>query len=688
MYREYTERLKDGIEVSNNNIPVILDVETFRYDLLVGIKDLKDNSFKFYWNNDIKAALDDIRENNRPVITYNGEHYDLPLLYNYFYNKTNKATFFELSKFIVEDQLELYIPKDFFYSIDVMAALQTRQSLKLIEAILGWEIRETTIDFNYEFKLREDQRREVEHYNIQDLEASHALYNKMSSYFNLRIRLAEYLGMKHDYRIPLPTMMGIGLNAHRERHESLPIHQDIYNLPIKHEVKDVMIKHMEGKKSGLSYNFEINGVPYTVGDGGIHSNLYKVDESDVWHIDVKGYYTLIQILFNLFSRNIPDKDTAKVIKMYFERLKLNGSDFSNMTKKLYDIISTKYPDILKFIFEEDLEKDKVTANSLKLGILSIWGAMRNYAHILHDYDAGFLVTLYGQINLIYLIELLSGDKCDVLNANTDGIIVKGDVEFIRSKVKEWQDYTGFDVEVVNYKRFVAKDINNYIMGNSIDKLTTKGRNFTALRDWLFTNIVLIPQAAVISKLLTELLFNGEAHNDPEQYVRDRVKNYTPQDYMFIANHTMRYQGMFFAETGERMQRTNRVYAHKEGNTVYKFKGEFSKHNMIFVSEVVEYQNPKRDVLSKKTIKGYIRETNLKMFNSAVGLDKEQYLESLPKTSDGKDLMFRYGEEQFKYPGLPLVKMCNDHVDTYRIEVMDINYDYYIDEIMKVYVTYV
>ena len=688
MYRDYVEKLTEDNNSTNDQIPVILDVETFRYDLLVGIKDLRDDSYEFYWNNDIKKALETLKEENRPIITYNGEHYDLPLLYNYFFNPTNKATFFELSKFIVEDQLELYIPKDFFYSIDLMAALQTRQSLKLIEAILGWEIRETTIDFNYEFKLSEDQRREVEHYNIQDLDASHALYDKLQTYFNLRIKLAEYLGMKHDYRIPLPTMMGIGLEAHREKHNPIPIDPRVYNLPIKHEVKEVMIKHMEGKKAGLSYDFEINGVSYTVGDGGIHSNLYKIDETDVWHVDVKGYYTLIQILFDLFSRNIPKHGIEKVVKMYFERLKLRGSDFSNMPDILYNKIKKEYPKVLNYIFNEEIEQDKLTADSLKLGILSIWGAMRNYHHILHDHDAGFLVTLYGQIFIIYLIELLSDDRVQILNANTDGLIVKGDVDFIREKVKQWQGETGFDVEVVKYKRFVAKDINNYIMGNSLEDLTVKGRNFTALRDWLFTNIVLVPQTAIISKLLSELLFNGEKHIDPEQYVRDRIDKFEPQDYMFIANHTMRYQGMFMAETGERMQRTNRVYAHKNGGTVYKFRGDFEKYKMIPVSKVVEYNDIKLDIIRKKTIKGYVRDSNLEQFNEAVGLDKEEFLESLPKTSDDKDLMFRYGDNQYKYPGLPLVKMCNDEVSTYNLKDMDVDFDYYVNEIMKLYVTYV
>lgn len=683
-----------------NKLPVILDIETFRYDLLMGIKDMATGKYHFYWNSDIKPALDKIIKEDRYVITYNGEHYDLPLLYNYFYNSRNQASFFELSKFIVEDNLQLSYPKTFVKSIDLMASLSSFQSLKLVEAILGWEIRETSISFDYEFKLTNDQRKEIEHYNIQDLDTSEALYNKMQNYFNLRVNLAEYLGIEHDYRIPLPTLMGLGLGAHRQVHEPVKIDPRLEEVPIISDVKQVLLDHMKGRRPGLSYTFEIKGVSYTVGDGGIHSNIDPIDRDDVYHVDVKGYYTLIQLLFNLFSRNIPIEGIEKVVHMYFERLKLSGSNFDNMSKILYDKILEDYPRVHDYIFNETVELNYTTANSLKIGILSIWGAMRNFHHILYDFDVGFLVTLYGQFYIIYLIQLLAYNGIEIVNANTDGLIVTGDIETITEHVNYWQNYTGFDVEVNKYKRFVAKDVNNYIMGNSLDKLTTKGRDFTGLRDWMFSNVIVIPQTPVMAKILSEILFKKIDKDKIRSYVESRIKDFEPMDYMFIANHTLKFSGMFFLETGELLQRTNRVYAHVNGGTVYKFKGDFIKHDLIYVEEKIHYLASKdgKDVTRYKTVKGYIKESRVTEFNDKVKelkemafmndvKDLEKLLDNPSITSDGKTILHMYGDNQYKYPGLPLVKTFNDDISTANIKDMNIDYEYYINEIIKKYNAY-
>lgn len=661
---------------------IILDVETFRYDLLVGIKTYGKSEYKFYWNSEAKEALQKISDDKTPVITYNGEHYDLPLLWNYFFNKRNTQDFFALSKLIVEKGFELLLPKDFFNSIDLLASLQTRQSLKLIEAILGWEIRETTISFDYEFKLTEEERREVEHYNIQDLDASEALYDKLSTYFNLRKHLSNYLGIEHDYTIPLPTLMGMGLGAHRAMHEPVEVSPLVKNIPIRYDVKEKMIAHMEKKQPDFSYTFDIGGYSYTVGDGGIHSNIKCVNADNVYHVDVKGYYTLLQIIFDLFSRNIPLEGKRKLVKMYFERLKLKGSDLSNMTKVLRKILEDKYPEVIEFL-EYVLERDDLTADSLKLGILATWGATRNYHHILYDFGVGHLITLYGQIFIVYLIQLCTDNNVKVLNANTDGLIVTGALEDIKHVVTVWQDYGGFDVEVEKYKRFIAKDVNNYIMGNSVEKLKVKGRDFTALRNWLFTNIVLVPQTPIISKIQAELLFNLDI-DDPEEYVRKRLHDFEAKDFMFIANHTMRFSGMTFLETGEKMQRTNRVYASRSGGTVYKYRGSLGKYKLIPIEPfyIVKANN------RKTRVTGYVMEHELERFNSIEDPErKKEFVWELSKTADGVEVDHRISELQYKYPGLPLVKMCNEDMGKVNKDDLDIDYDFYVNEIMRRYTAY-
>ncbi len=568
-----------------------IDIEVWKYDILVGIKKHGTNEYFFYWNRDAQEPLQKLHESQEVLVNYNGLHYDLPVMYNYYCNPKNSATPFELSKYIIEQHYELKYPKDYWNSIDLMFLLQGWISLKVIEAIMGWEIRETTIDFRYEYKLTEEQRREAEHYNKQDLDACEALYNKMQNHINMRLQLAKYLNIPHDFSIPVPTLMGMGLGAHRSPTNPIPISEECLRIPIKHPIKDVMIEQIKKPLINFTTDFVMGDNEYTIANGGLHSKRKCWSGYDVYHVDVRGYYSLVMMHFNLFSRNIPPKGIELYAKMYEDRLRLKSTG-----KK----------------------QDSLTADSLKLGLLSIWGATRNYHHILYDRFVGEVITLYGELFLIYLIELFTDNNIQVINANTDGLIVKGNLTNITEQIKVWQEFHHFDVEVEPYKRFVQKDVNNYILGDSLEDLKVKGRDFTAIKyDWLFANIVLIPQTPIVSRLLSEILFQDESEIDPEDYVRTRIKDFEPKDYMFIIHHTGKFDGMKYEESNRILQKTNRVYAHQEGETVVKFRGE----------------------------------------------------------------------NTYKYPGLPLTKECNNDLTTVKKDDLDIDYEWYVDEIMRKYVAY-
>ena len=568
-----------------------LDIEVFKYDICVGLKEHDKSNYKFYWNRDAAEPLRLLHESQEVVVTYNGLHYDLPLIYNYYCNPHNTANAFELSDFIINQHYELRYPKDYWNGIDLMFLLQGWIGLKVIEAIMGWEIRETTIDFRYQYKLTEPQRREVEHYNKQDLDASNALYNKMQSHIQMRLSLAKYLNIPHDFSIPVPTLMGMGLGAHRVPATPVPLHEKCINIPIKHPIKEKMLAQMKRPNSEFSENFTMGDKEYTIANGGLHSTLKCWQGYDVYHVDVKGYYSLLMMHFKLFSRNIPESGIELYKQMYEDRLRLKSTGKT---------------------------EDSLTADSLKIGLLAIWGATRNYHHILYDRFVGELITLFGELFLMYLIELFTDNNINVINANTDGLIVTGDIKVIHEQIKVWQEYHYFDVEIEQYKRFVQKDVNNYILGNSLEKLKVKGRDFTAIKyDWLFANIVSIPQIPVVATLLSEILFQNEDEIDPEKYVRTRIKNYPVNFYMFIIHHTMKFDGMKYEESDREIQKTNRVYAHKEGETVVKFKGE----------------------------------------------------------------------NTYKYPGLPLTRECNQDLSTVNKDDLDIDYEWYVDEVMRKYVTY-
>lgn len=641
---------------------VVLDIEVFKYDLLLGMKDLTTGEYSFIWGEEkerIKSILDRLHKEQIPIITFNGNHYDLPLLYQYFYNLRNTQSPFNLSKLIVEEGFKLSLPNDHFNSWDLFAIIQNPISLKVVEAIIGMEIRVTPIDFTHPYKLTDDERKLIEHYSIQDLDATEAFYNKLKGYMGLRLKLAEYLGVEHRFSIPLPTLMGIGLGAHRQPQRPLTTHPLCVEVPIENEVKNIMLAQIESPKRKFSYTFELGGLEYTVGNGGIHSTRKYVSERNVFHVDVKGYYTLLQKNFNLFSRNLPEDGVNKMLQMYEDRLAMKDSD----------------PEL---------------SVGLKIGILSQWGATKNPHHILFDRRVGESIPLYGQLFIIYLIEMMAAAKIDVLNANTDGIIVKGDETVIREVVERWVNYGNFDVEVVHYERFIAKDINNYILGNSEDDMDVKGQDFTAIRsDWLFGNIVLVPQARVVSKILSELLYQDETNVDfdPERYVDARLHStdFNLSDFLYIVHHTGKYSGMAFLETGEQVQRVNRVYASTNGHTLYKYRGELLHDELIPVR--VEYVD--QTTGRKRSISSYIMKSHKELFNNTFDIDeKRRLLVDLSEDANGHKHHTRLADLQYKYPGLPLVKLCNASLGEVSMsDIEDIDYGYYRDEILRKYLTY-
>jgi hypothetical protein len=565
---------------------LVLDVETFQYDLLLGLHDPVKDTFEFLWNQDIGPRLKQLHDSNIPLVNYNGEHYDLPLLYNYFFNPRNKASWYQLSKLIVVQHQELKYPR-YWNSIDLLFNTQNKIGLKIIEAIMGWEIRESSIDFDYPYKLTEEQRREVEYYNKQDLKATWAYYIKLKYYFECRIELCNFLNIEHDYSIPLPTLVGMGLGAHRKDNKPpFPISDKCINLPLKSPVKQIMLEQMNKPVFNFSLDFIIGDKEYTIANGGIHSKQKNWSGYDVYHVDAKGYYSLLMMNYGLFSRNLPPSGIEAYNKMYWQRLE-------------YAVTAP------------------IKSDSYKLGLLAIWGATRNRFHILYDPYVGALIPLYGELFLIWLIELYTENGIEIINANTDGLVVKGDINKINEITKMWEDYGNFKVKTTKYKRIVQKDINNYIIGNSLETLKYHGRDFTAVKpDWLFSNIVLVPQAPIISKLLSYILFYGE-EIDPELYVREHIRDYKVADYMFIIHHTMKFTGMHYAETKQRIQRCNRAYASINGYQIEKVKDD----------------------------------------------------------------------DTWKYPGLPLCEICNEDLSKVDISTLNINYEWYIDEIMRRYVTY-
>ena len=102
-------------------------------------------------------------------------------------------------------------------------------------------------------------------------------------------------------------------------------------------------------------------------------------------------------------------------------------------------------------------------------------------HIVYLYDpqVAYSVTVNGQLYLLQLIEALHLDGIEIISANTDGIIVNGDLDIIDKHLNEWEEKFNFEMEEIMYLHYIARDVNNYFALTDIsegkdNELKTKG----------------------------------------------------------------------------------------------------------------------------------------------------------------------------------------------------------------------
>lgn len=191
--------------------------------------------------------------------------------------------------------------------------------------------------------------------------------------------------------------------------------------------------------------FDFNGTYYTIGKGGIHSiddsriyDMFK-DNTIIRDCDVTSYYPAILELFNISPAHLSKDIFLKLI-----------SFFKN------DRVRAKKAGA------------KLEAESLKIVINRIYGALSDYYDYLFDPKATYETTLNGQLSLLMLIESLeveSDGRIHVISANTDGLVStfkKEDGTLYQRICKDWEKETKFELEYTDYEKYIRSNVNNYI----------------------------------------------------------------------------------------------------------------------------------------------------------------------------------------------------------------------------------
>lgn len=341
-------------------------------------------------------------------------------------------------------------------NINIFDIMTTFHSLKTLEGFMGNNIEETGVDFNINRKLTDSEIRQTLEYCHHDVSQTMQVFLRRKEEFD------AHMSMLKAFKLPLEMisktkvqLSAVVLGAIRQSRK------DEFNLEFPNSL--ILYKYREVKnwftnplnqykrdddgnvieKSQKTLDIDIAGVPHTFAWGGLHGALPNyVDEGQFLNVDVASYYPSLMIEYGWGSRNM--SDPKKYEEIYHQRLKYKA------------------------------EKNPLQA-PLKIVLNGTYGAMKDKYNPLYDPRQANNVCVGGQLLLLDLIEKLE-DYCDIVQSNTDGILVKlrNNRERVENICHEWERRTGMVLEFGEFVKVIQRDVNNYIIVAADGSYKSKG----------------------------------------------------------------------------------------------------------------------------------------------------------------------------------------------------------------------
>ena len=537
------------------------DCEVFAYDWLVAFKDKDSGEYTLVWNDNdaLTACIDD----DTIYCGYNNKHYDQHIIkaiaMGYSPEDVKKVNDYIIGGGIGWSCPMLQGAWFRFNNADLKDDTQLGQSLKSIEGHLGLPIRESSVRFDIDRKLTEEERKEVEYYCKHDVDTTEMLIDIRKDYLKNKINLGRLAGLSDAKALSMTNAKLTAAMLKAEKHEDrnderkYVVPDNLLREYVPHEVFE-FFEHMyddsltDDEVFKMKLKINVGDCPVTIGYGGIHGAIpnYFFDEQDgriIRNYDVGSYYPHLMTVNGYISRNIP---SAKI-----------------------------YEDVLDRRMKAKAEGDKATANALKLVCNTTYGCLLNKYNDLYDPLMGRSVCISGQLYLLELSEHLYEKipNLKIVQLNTDGVMVEFDDEFysdVLSITKEWEQRTGFALEEDKVARIAQKDVNNYVEVQSDGTAKCKGgylvKGVSNVGAFKVNN-----SAVIIATAIKEYFVNGTP-------VEDTINNCDDVfQYQMIAKAGTKYKESYHLVDGEKhpVQRVNRVYATSDERygKLYKVKAE-------------------------------------------------------------------------------------------------------------------
>lgn len=450
------------------------DFEVFKHDwLVVIINPIEKTVTKIV--NDPQAIKDYFYAHDEEIwIGYNNRRYDQYIMKAILLDMDPK----EVNDWIIRDnkggwQYSSLFNKISMINFDTMLRMDT--GLKTLEAFMGNDIRETSVPFDIDRPLTQEEIDQTFFYCNHDVEqtievwlARKAEYDAamgLVKIFNLPLtymgktgaqRVAKILGgkgRKFNDEFEFPIVDTLRLKKYRAV-------RNWYRNPENHDYK---------KKQKVM----IAGIEHTLAWGGLHGAIKKYYGEGIYLMaDVTAYYPSLQLRYKFGYRNMANPENFEKIHGENLRLKATGDKKARLPYKIADN--------------------------------AISGQLKDQFSPLYDPRDNNAICVNGQLLLVDLIEKLE-PHCQLIQSNTDGILLKlhsiDDYDLIDDLVWEWEERTGMRMGFDIYSKVFQKDVNNYLLVAPDGKTKTKGAYTKALNSVDY-------DLPIINKAMVDYMVNG------------------------------------------------------------------------------------------------------------------------------------------------------------------------------------
>ena len=360
-------------------------------------------------------------------------------------------------------------------------------SLKQLEGFMGNAIKETSVPFDIDRKLTDEEIAETVKYCKSDVYNTIQVFIYKIDDFNARLDLIKTFNLPLSYISKTQAQLAaIILGAERVNlNDEWEIRVPDTIVIDKHKYIVDWFLNEKNHKYDANLNNTINGVEHNIAWGGIHgalSNYSCVCKKDELLImaDVDQLYPTIMIKYGLLSRAVKEPE--------------------------------RFENILNTSLKLKAEKKKKEREPYKRICNITYGAEGDRFNSMYDPLHRNLVCIFGQLFLIDLLEKVESFT-ELIQSNTDGVLLKikeSDFDKLDDVVFEWEKRTGLHMSFDLYKSIYQKDVNNYIAVDFDGGIKSKGGYVKELNE-LDNNLPIVNKAIVdyITKgIAIETTING------------------------------------------------------------------------------------------------------------------------------------------------------------------------------------